>query len=181
MQEMGIRSQIRRKHRCNYSSSQRERVTENVLKRNFKAEKPNQKWVTDITQFRVAGSWLYLSAVKDLFNNEIVAYQMSHRNDNKLVLETFDKAFSNNKDVTFIAIKGSSTRPMLTTTCCQRLAPESACLAGAIVMITPRWRASSRISKRKGSIPMISEIQMKHKDESNNLSIFIINVVHKEN
>ncbi|MGW8957637.1 hypothetical protein [Paenibacillus sp. NPDC055715] len=36
--------------------------------------------------------WLYLSAIKDLFNDEIIAYQMSHRNDNELVLQTFRQA-----------------------------------------------------------------------------------------
>ncbi|MCH1640107.1 hypothetical protein MJ257_08315 [Paenibacillus timonensis] len=73
---------IRRKHRCNYASSLQGRVAENILKRDFNAQAPNQKWVTDITQFRVLDTWMYLSVIKDLFNNEIVAYHMSLRNDN---------------------------------------------------------------------------------------------------
>ncbi|WP_170970853.1 IS3 family transposase [Paenibacillus terrae] len=68
MQDLGIRSRIRRKHRCNYVSSEGGRVTKNILKRDFKADAPNPKWVTDITQYRVGEKWLYLSAVKDLFN-----------------------------------------------------------------------------------------------------------------
>ncbi|KIV52736.1 transposase, partial [Aneurinibacillus migulanus] len=48
--------------------------------------------------------WLYLSVVKDLFNNEIVAYQLSERNDNKLVLQTFTKAFAKQKDVTGLVV-----------------------------------------------------------------------------
>ncbi|MDF2647255.1 MAG: transposase [Paenibacillus sp.] len=106
MQEMGLRSRIRRKHRCNYSSSHAERVAENILQRDFKAEKPNQKWVTDITQFRVADTWLYLSAIKDLFNNEIVGYRMSLRNDNELVLKTFKETFAKKKkkDVTGLIV-----------------------------------------------------------------------------
>jgi putative transposase len=56
MQVMGIRSRIRRKHRCNYASSTEGRVAKNLLKRDFKAEAPNQKWVTDITQYRVGES-----------------------------------------------------------------------------------------------------------------------------
>ncbi|MBP1157751.1 transposase InsO family protein [Paenibacillus sp. PvR052] len=47
---------------------------------------------------------MYLSAIKDLFNNEIVAYQMSLRNDNQLVLETFAKAFEKTKDVTGLIV-----------------------------------------------------------------------------
>ncbi|WP_145053687.1 IS3 family transposase [Paenibacillus xylanexedens] len=104
MQTLGIRSQIRRKHRCNYTSSTEGRVAKNLLKRDFKADRANQKWVTDVTQFRVGESWIYLSAVKDLFNNEIVAYQMSQRNDNLLVLQTFENAFNKTKDVTGLIV-----------------------------------------------------------------------------
>lgn len=104
MQVLGIRSRIRRKHRCNYVSAAEGRVAKNLLKRDFKADAPKQKWVTDVTQYRVGESWLYLSAVKDLFNNEIVAYHMSQRNDNPLVLQTFEKAFNKTKDVTGLIV-----------------------------------------------------------------------------
>ncbi|WP_458123272.1 IS3 family transposase [Paenibacillus sp. Z3-2] len=104
MQTLGIRSRIRRKHRCNYASSTEGRVAKNLLKRDFKADRANQKWVTDVTQFRVGESWIYLSAVKDLFNNEIVAYHMSQRNDNQLVLQTFENVFNKTKDVTGLIV-----------------------------------------------------------------------------
>lgn len=104
LQAMGLQAKIRRKHRCNYSSSVGDRVADNLLKRNFEAEAPNQKWVTDVTQFRVLDTWLYLSVIKDLFNNETVAYHMSLRNDNQLVLETFAKAFEKTKDVTGVIV-----------------------------------------------------------------------------
>lgn len=99
MQEMGIRSCIRRRRRYNYGSFAGGRVAENLLKRDFHADAPNQKWVTDVTQCRIGDSWLYLSAIKDLFNNEIVAHHMSIRNDNELVLRTFNNAFEKAKDV----------------------------------------------------------------------------------
>ncbi|MFF4111850.1 MULTISPECIES: IS3 family transposase [Paenibacillus] len=104
MQELGLQASIRRKRRFNMTYQAAERVAKNLLKRNFTAEKPNQKWVTDVTQYRVGERWLYLSAVKDLFNNEIVAYQLSQRNDNELVLQTFAKAFSKQKDVTGLIV-----------------------------------------------------------------------------
>ncbi|MEK6989582.1 IS3 family transposase [Paenibacillus sp. FSL K6-1566] len=104
MQALGIRSRIRRKHRCNYVSSTEGRVAKNLLKRDFKADRANQKWVTDVTQFRVGESWIYLSAVKDLFNNEIVAYHLSQRNDNLLVLQTFENAFNKTKNVTGLIV-----------------------------------------------------------------------------
>ncbi|MEK4239006.1 IS3 family transposase [Paenibacillus sp. FSL H8-0261] len=104
MQDLGIRSRIRRKHRFNYATSEGDRVAKNILKRDFKADAPNQKWVTDITQYRIGEKWLYLSAIKDLFNNEIIAYQMSARNDNELVLRTFQQAWSQQKDVTGLIV-----------------------------------------------------------------------------
>ncbi|WP_169449376.1 IS3 family transposase [Paenibacillus assamensis] len=104
MQKLGLQASIRRKRRFNMTYQVAERVAENLLKRDFKAEKPNQKWVTDVTQYRVGERWLYLSAVKDLFNNEIVAYQLSERNDNELVLKTFAKAIAKRKDVTGLVV-----------------------------------------------------------------------------
>ncbi|MFB5685262.1 IS3 family transposase [Paenibacillus terreus] len=104
MQILGIQSRIRRKRRFISSYAPAQRVAENRLKRNFTAEKPNQKWVTDITQYRVGERWVYLSAIKDLFNNEIVAYEIGERNDNELVLRTFSKAFAKQKDVTGLIV-----------------------------------------------------------------------------
>lgn len=104
MQVMELQAKIRRKHRNNYASSVGDRVADNVLKRNFEADKPNQKWVTDVTQYRVYDTWVYLSVIKDLFNNETVSYHMSLRNDNQLVLETFSKAFKKAKDVTGLIV-----------------------------------------------------------------------------
>jgi putative transposase len=103
MQELGIKAIIRRKyiHRTSYEAAVSDgRVAENKLQRNFKADGPNQKWVTDVTQYRVFDEKIYLSAIKDLWNNEIIAYHISRQNDNPLVLETFRKAFEKHKDVT---------------------------------------------------------------------------------
>ncbi|MGU4703794.1 IS3 family transposase, partial [Burkholderia cepacia] len=61
------------------------RVAPNLLRRQFDAERPNQKWVTDVTEFNVEGQKLYLSPVMDLYNGEIVAYQMDERPSFELV------------------------------------------------------------------------------------------------
>lgn len=55
------------------------RAASNVLERQFKADRPNQKRVTDVTEFSVGGQKLYLSPVLDLYNGEIVAYEMVRR------------------------------------------------------------------------------------------------------
>ena len=56
-----------------------------MLARRFYAERPNEKWVTDVTEFNVRGEKLYLSPVMDLYNGEIVAYETSRRPVFKLV------------------------------------------------------------------------------------------------
>nr|WP_242466605.1 IS3 family transposase [Brevibacillus brevis] len=107
MQELSIRSIIRRKrsYRSSYEAAVSDgRIAENLLQRDFTAQKPNQKWATDVTQFRVLNEKIYLSAIKDLCTNEIVAYHMSLKNDNPLVIETFRKAFEIHKDVTGLIV-----------------------------------------------------------------------------
>ncbi|MNS77661.1 IS2 transposase TnpB [compost metagenome] len=88
----GIQSVIRRK-RKKYVGSTPQQVAENVLNRNFEAEAPNQKWVTDVTEFKYGkGQKAYLSAILDLHDKSIVAYVLGHSNNNSLVLETLKLA-----------------------------------------------------------------------------------------
>ena len=54
-------------------------VAPNVLARHFDAAQPNEKWVTDVTEFNVGGEKLYLSPIMDLYNGEIVAYETAKR------------------------------------------------------------------------------------------------------
>ncbi|MEM5637746.1 DDE-type integrase/transposase/recombinase [Bacillus toyonensis] len=70
-------------------------ISDNHLNKDFQASKTNEKWVTDITYLNFNGQRLYLSAIKDLYNNEIIAYEISRRNDLKLVLDTLKKARKN--------------------------------------------------------------------------------------
>jgi putative transposase len=63
-------------------------VVPNVLEQNFKAEKPSQKWVTDITYLPFGEKMLYLSTIMDLYNNEVIAYKISDTQNTQLVLDT---------------------------------------------------------------------------------------------
>jgi Transposase and inactivated derivatives len=63
------------------------------LNRNFTAVSPDEKWVTDVTQFNVYGTKLYLSPILDLYNNEIVAYDVSDRPTFSQTLQMLEKAF----------------------------------------------------------------------------------------
>ena len=92
MELLGIKSEIRRsRHSCTKSKPC---AAENILKRDFFATAPNQKWTTDVTEFRIPmdARKLYLSAILDLYDRSIVSYALSFRNDNLLVFDTFDKA-----------------------------------------------------------------------------------------
>ena len=92
MQAIGMRSVIRRK-RPNYIRTTPEITAENVLNRDFAAERLNEKWLTDVTEFKLGdGSKLYLSAILDLKDKSIVSYWMSRSNNNQLVFDTFDAA-----------------------------------------------------------------------------------------
>ncbi len=53
------------------------RAAPNLLQRDFDAQKPNQKWVTDVTEFKVAGQKLHLSPILDLYNGEIISYDIA--------------------------------------------------------------------------------------------------------
>lgn len=89
MKELNIRSLIRKKRR--FFGKQASVVQPNRLERDFHADTPKTKLVTDITYLSVGEKYYYLSAVQDLFNNEIVAWQISHRNDLALVMQTLEQ------------------------------------------------------------------------------------------
>lgn len=69
-------------------------VAPDVLQRDFRASKPNEKWATDVTEMKVGNEKLYLSTIKDLFNREIVAYEMSLRPTMELVNSMLKKALA---------------------------------------------------------------------------------------
>jgi len=98
MRTVNMKSVIRRK-RKNYIRSTPQITAENILNRKFQSDKPNQKWLTDVTEFKLTdGKKAYLSAIFDLHDNSIVSYVLGHSNNNKLVFDTFDLAVATNPD-----------------------------------------------------------------------------------
>ncbi|WP_157830230.1 IS3 family transposase [Siphonobacter sp. SORGH_AS_0500] len=91
MKEMGIKSLIRVKKYRSYRG-EAGKIVANVLARDFQADGPNQKWVTDLTEFKVRGEKRYISALLDLYNHEIISYQLSLRPVFKLVMTMLEKA-----------------------------------------------------------------------------------------
>lgn len=91
MQEEGLKCLNRRKKYHSYKG-QLGKIADNLLKRNFQSEHPNEKWVTDITQFNVSESRVYLSPILDLFNREIISYEISISPEFRLVDSMLKKA-----------------------------------------------------------------------------------------
>ena len=90
MQKYNLLSVIRRKKYRNYSHSLHKYP--NLLNRDFHADRPNQKWVTDISYIHTGQGVLYLSVIRDLYDNSIVAYKTGTEQNVNLVLQTIRAA-----------------------------------------------------------------------------------------
>ena len=96
MRKYELLSQIRR-HRKWVQIEQQVHKYENLLNRDFSAQQPNQKWVTDISYIRTGHGFLYLSIIRDLYDNSIVAYKTSTAQTISLVLDTIHLAMKKEK------------------------------------------------------------------------------------
>ncbi len=99
----GIKSTIKySNHGCTRQARNPQYIAENVLNREFTAEKPNEKWLTDVTEFKwyegIEKHKVYLSAILDLYDRRIVSFVIRDHNDNPLVFDTFDAAVVANPD-----------------------------------------------------------------------------------
>jgi transposase InsO family protein len=94
MRLASLQSVIRRKKK-RYIKSAPQQITENLLNREFTADRLNQKWLTDVTEFKYGNSQkAYLSAILDLHDKSIVAYVLGHFNNNELVFKPLDMALA---------------------------------------------------------------------------------------
>ena len=94
MNKYGLLGQIRRRRKYRQMGEQLHRYP-NILNRNFFAGRPNEKWVTDISYIPTPQGTLYLSIIRDLFDNSIVAYEMGTEQSINLVLRTIQQAREN--------------------------------------------------------------------------------------
>ena len=91
MGEMKLKSLIRVKKYRSYRGNLG-KIAPNILNREFKADRPSQKWATDVTEFKVKGNKLYLSPIIDLFNQEIISYEVTDRPVFKGVMDMLKKS-----------------------------------------------------------------------------------------
>ena len=99
VKDLGLKCQVRIKKYRSYKG-EIGKVAPNLIDRNFHADAPNQKWTTDITEFSLFGRKLYLSPILDMFNGEIVSYNISERPHLGQVMDMLDKAFEKITDNT---------------------------------------------------------------------------------
>lgn len=99
MKELHLKCLVRNKKYRSYRG-EIGKIAPNIIQRNFKAEEPNQKWTTDITEFSLFGTKIYLSPILDMYNGEIVSYNISERPFLGQVMDMLDKAFAKISDNT---------------------------------------------------------------------------------
>jgi transposase InsO family protein len=99
MKELGLVCRVRMKKYRSYKGEVGQ-IAPNLLDRDFTAEKPNQKWVTDVTEFGLFGQKLYLSPVFDLYSGYLVSYSISEHPVLSMVTSMLKKAFTQIPDGT---------------------------------------------------------------------------------
>ena len=99
MRQLGLACRVRIKKYRSYKGEVG-KIAPNLLNRNFYAEKPNQKWVTDVTEFSLFGQKMYLSPILDLHNGYLVSYTISDRPVLGMITSMLEKAFETIPDGT---------------------------------------------------------------------------------
>jgi len=94
MQDLGLKSFVRPRRLYKSYKGKVGKVADNILNRDFKAEKPNQKWATDITEMKLPDGKGYFSPVMDLYNGEIITYTIKDRPTYSLVDNMMDEALN---------------------------------------------------------------------------------------
>ena len=108
MNELGLKSCVRPKKYHSYKGIEGKGFP-NILQRNFKTTGFNEKWVTDVTEFNISGQRIYLSALIDLYNQEVISYTISHRPTLNFVCKMLSNVFEkyNNPDKSIVFITHS--------------------------------------------------------------------------
>ena len=103
MKKLGLVCKVRMKKYHSYKG-ETGKIAPNLLNRDFRAEKPNEKWVTDVTEFSLFGQKLYLSPILDLYSGDIVSYTIYDRPVLRMVTEMLEQAFRNIPDSTNLVL-----------------------------------------------------------------------------
>jgi len=92
MRGEGLRARMRKRYRCTTMSDHDQPVAANLLDWRFEAERPNQRWVGDVTEILTGAGKLYLAVILDLFSRMVVGWALSASNDRHLALRALEQA-----------------------------------------------------------------------------------------
>jgi putative transposase len=97
MQELDIQAVAKKKYRATTDSRHTQPVAENHLNRKFRADRPNQAWVADITYIYTTEGWLYLATIMDLYSRKIIGWSLRDRLSKELVMVALNMALKQRK------------------------------------------------------------------------------------
>ena len=136
MKEPGLVCRVRMKKYCSYKG-ETGKIAPNLLNRDFHAEKPNQKWVTEVTEFSLFGEKLYLSPILDLHSRDLVSYTISDRPVLSMVTTMLDEAFAKILDRTNLILHSDQgwqyQRMLREKDIRQSMSREGNCLDNAVI------------------------------------------------
>lgn len=141
MNQLGLVCRVRIKK---YRSFKGEvgKIAPNLLERDFEAAKPNEKWVTDVTEFNLFGQKLYLSPILDLCSRDIISYTISERPVLSMVTSMLDKALAQLPDGTNLILHSDQgwqyqhrqyQRMLNSKGICQSMSRKGNCLDNAVI------------------------------------------------
>ena len=93
MKQLGLVCHVRERRKYNSYKGELGKIAPNLLERRFKTNEANSKWVTDVTEFKVNDQKLYLSPIIDLFNGDVVSYNLSRHPNFKQITDMLEDAF----------------------------------------------------------------------------------------
>lgn len=111
MRRSGVRSRVHKRFKVTTDSRHNQPVAPNLLARDFSANKPNQKWVADVTGIETRRGWLYLATVMDLFSRRLIGWSMNRSNSTELVSGAFNMAIAARGDVRGVILHSDRGRP----------------------------------------------------------------------
>lgn len=99
MNKLNLHSIMRKKRKYSSYKGEIGKVVDNHIKRNFEANKPNEKWFTDVTEFNLRGNKLYLSPILDAYGRYIISYNVSSSPNSYQIIDMLTQAFKTNSNI----------------------------------------------------------------------------------
>ena len=98
MNRMGLKGK-RPKEKYHSYRGEVGKIADNIISRDFKADKPDEKWTTDVSQFNLPFGKCYLSPILDMYTNEIISYDLSLHPNYEQITNMLDRAFEDHPDI----------------------------------------------------------------------------------